>query len=406
VDWRTLARTLIRRPARRPRTVGNAAPEPAIASTRKQVAFGLIAFAVVVLVVFLVRDLMGAFVLGGLIAFIVEPLVSRLDGIGVPRPLATVGTLVVGVVLVAGLVTLVMPLFVEEVPLLQAQAPAVVAAAQAQLGYVQGHPLTPFGYRVDLSAMAAQLVQNVGSLVLGQFGTAIGIGIAALGTIAQVGLMLLIAFLASIDGPRIGRLVRSLAPTSYRDDVDAILDGIVRMLRGYIRGQLTVAALIGVISGVAVWAIGLKYALALGVLAGVTALIPYLGPFLGAVPAVVVALSLGWQQAILVVVVYVVISNLVLNVLYPKIVGDAVRLPALAVIISFIAGFSLGGILGMFVAVPIAATIRIIYDHVQPKLFGAGRPAVATEPPAPARTAGTLPAVAAGAEPANDGPAS
>lgn len=345
-----------------------------------QVVFGLIVFAVLVLVIFLVRDLMGAFVLGGLIAFIIEPSVSRLSRLGVPRPLATVATLAVGVAIVAGLVTLVMPLFTEEIPVLQSQAPAVVAAAQAQLGYVQGHPLTLFGYRVDLSSMASDLVKNVGGVLLGQFGTAIGIGIAALGTIAQIGLMLLVAFLTSIDAPRIGRFVRSLAPTAYRDDVDAIMAGIVRMLRGYIRGQLAVAALIGVISGVAVWAIGLKYALALGLLAGVTALVPYLGPFLGAVPAVVVALSAGWQQAILVVVFYIVISNVVLNIVYPKIVGDAVQLPALAVIISFIAGFSLAGILGMFVAVPIAATIRIIFDHVHPKLFGANTPVAEAAP--------------------------
>jgi predicted PurR-regulated permease PerM len=264
--------------------------------------------------------------------------------------------------------------------------------------------MTLFGYRVDLSTMATELVKNVGGFLLGQFGTAIGIGIAALGTIAQVGLMLLVAFLASLDAKRIGRFVRSLAPTSYRSDVDAIMDDVVRMLRGYIRGQLTVAALIGVISGVAVWAIGLKYAIALGLLAGVTALVPYLGPFLGAVPAVVVALSAGWKQAILVVIVYVVISNVVLNVFYPKIVGDAVKLPALAVIISFIAGFSLAGILGMFVAVPIAATIRIIYDHVHPRLFGApvGQEREATPPPERPARAG--PQVVATATPGGEGP--
>jgi predicted PurR-regulated permease PerM len=249
-------------------------PEPAIASTHKQVAFGLIAFAVFILVVYLVRDLMGAFVLGALLAFVIDPAVKRLARHGVPRALATLITMLVGILLVAGLVTLVVPLFIEEVPLLQSQAPGVVSAAQAQLGYVQGHPLILFGYRVDLSSMAGELLKNLGGFLVGQFGTAIGIGIAALGTIAQIGLMLLVAFLTSLDAPRIGRFLRSLAPTSYRSDVDAILDGIVRMLRGYIRGQLLVAALIGVISTVAVWAIGLKYALALGLLAGVTALVP------------------------------------------------------------------------------------------------------------------------------------
>jgi predicted PurR-regulated permease PerM len=142
------------------------------------------------------------------------------------------------------------------------------------------------------------------------------------------------------------------------------------MLYGYIKGQLVVALLIGLISGLAVWLIGLKYALALGLLAGMTALVPYLGPFLGAVPAVVVALSIGWKQAVAVVISYVLIGTLLLNVVYPKVVGGAVRLPPLVVIVALVAGFSLAGVLGMFVAVPIAATGRIVYDHFHLRLFG------------------------------------
>jgi predicted PurR-regulated permease PerM len=363
-----LARALIRRPephsARSPSTPGS------IASTRKQVIFGLVALAVFLAVLYLIRDMMGAFVLGGFLAFVIEPTVSRVTALGVPRPLAILGSLLVLLCGLAGLFTLLVPLFMEEIPLLQAQAPAVAAAAQSQLSHLQGHALTIFGYKVDLSNTAGMLSRNVGEFLLGQWGAAVGLGIAALGTVAQMGLMLLIAFLISYDAPRLGGFLRRLSPTAYRADVDSILTEILHMLRGYVRGQLVVATLIGVISGVAVWAIGLKYALALGLLAGVTALVPYLGPFLGAIPAVVVALSTGLQQAILVAIAYVVISNVVLNFLYPKIVGEAVKLPALVVIVAFIAGFSLAGILGMFVAVPVAATVRIIYDHVHPKLFG------------------------------------
>jgi predicted PurR-regulated permease PerM len=66
----------------------------------------------------------------------------------------------------------------------------------------------------------------------------------------------------------------------------------------------------------------------------------------------------------------VLIGTLLLNIVYPRIVGGAVRLPALVVIVALVAGFSLGGVLGMFVAVPIAATGRIVYDHFHLRLFG------------------------------------
>jgi len=131
-----------------------------------------------------------------------------------------------------------------------------------------------------------------------------------------------------------------------------------------------IAGLIGVLIGIAIWLLGLKFALALGLIAGITSLVPYLGPVIGAIPAVLVGLAASPQQALIVGIAYLVISNIILNFVYPKVMGNAVRLPPLAVIIAFIAGFSLGGILGMFIAVPVAATIRILYDYLHPRFYG------------------------------------
>ena len=74
-------------------------------------------------------------------------------------------------------------------------------------------------------------------------------------------------------------------------------------------------------------------------------------------------------QALLIALLYLLISNVILNFVYPKVMGDAVRLPPILVIVALIAGFSWGGILGMFVAVPIAATLRILFDHIYPRLY-------------------------------------
>ncbi|MDQ6899162.1 MAG: AI-2E family transporter [Candidatus Dormibacteraeota bacterium] len=339
-------------------------------STRKQVVFGLLVVAALVLVLFLVRDVMGPFVLGGLLAFMIEPLVSRLTRSGLPRAVAILITLLAILLGLSGLFALLVPLFTDEIPLLQAQATGLAVSAQGQLSQLEGAPPIVFGYRIDLSGTARLLAARGEEFLLGQFGNALSFAITALGTFFQIGLMLLIAFLVSLDARRIGRFLRSLSPTAYRWDLEAVLAEVEQMLYGYVKGQLVVALLIGLLSGLAVWLIGLKYALALGLLAGVTALVPYLGPFLGVVPAVVVALSTGWQQAVAVVITYVLIGTLLLNVVYPKIVGGAVRLPPLVVIVALVAGFSLAGVLGMFVAVPIAATARIAYDHFQLRLFG------------------------------------
>ena len=86
-------------------------------------------------------------------------------------------------------------------------------------------------------------------------------------------------------------------------------------------------------------------------------------------PAILVVLSQTPGKALLVALLYLLISNVILNFVYPKVMGDAVRLPPILVIVALIAGFSWGGILGMFVAVPIAATLRILFDHIYPRLY-------------------------------------
>jgi predicted PurR-regulated permease PerM len=95
-----------------------------------------------------------------------------------------------------------------------------------------------------------------------------------------------------------------------------------------------------------------------------------LGPFIGAVPAILVGLAAGPDKALLIALLYFLISNVILNFVYPKVMGDAVRLPPILIIVALIAGFSWAGILGMFVAVPLAAALRILFDHIYPRLYG------------------------------------
>jgi predicted PurR-regulated permease PerM len=204
---------------------------------------------------------------------------------------------------------------------------------------------------------------------LGQFGNAVTIGLTALTTLLQVVLMFIIAFLLALDAAAFRRVLRRLVPSDYRTDFDQIWRKVRKMLYAYVRGQLIIAGLIGIVSGVACAVLGLTDPVALGLIAGVTALIPYLGPFIGAIPAILVGLAAGPIKALLVALIYFIISNVILNFVYPKVMGDAVRLPPILVIAAFIAGFSWAGILGMFVAVPIAATLRILFDHIYPRLY-------------------------------------
>jgi predicted PurR-regulated permease PerM len=332
-----------------------------------QIAFGIAALIVAIIVLYLLRDFLGAFVLGSAIAFLIQPAVMRLHAAGVPRVLAIVLVFLAIIVALAGLVLLIVPLGLSEVNQLQAQAPAFAATAQDRLNGLQ--PVRIFGIDIDLKGVTQTVNSHLREYLLGQFGNAVTLGLTALTTALQLLLMFIVAFLLALEAPAVRRDLRRFVPPDYRSDFDQIWRKVRTMLYAYVRGQLVIAGLIGVTSGIVCAIFGLPDAVALGLIAGITALIPYLGPFIGAVPAILVALSQSPGQAVGIAIAYVAIPNFFLNFVYPKVMGDAVRLPPILVIVALIAGFSWGGILGMFVAVPIAATLRILFDHIYPRLY-------------------------------------
>ena len=348
-------------------TVSTWALDPKRRRRYLQIGFGIAALVIFIVVLFLLRDFLGAFVLGSAIAFLIQPAVARLHAAGVPRVLAIAVVFIAIIVALAGLVLLIVPLGVSEISQLQVQAPTLAAAAQDRLNSLQ--PVRVFGIDIDLKGLVATINLHLREYLLGQFGNAVTIGLTALTTVLQLLLMFIVAFLLALEAPAVRRDLRRVVPNDYRTDFDQIWRKLRKMLYAYVRGQLIVAALIGVLSGVACWFTGLPDPIALGLIAGVTALIPYLGPFIGAVPAILVGLSQSPGTALLIALLYLLISNIVLNIIYPKVVGDAVRLPPILVIVALIAGFSWGGILGMFVAVPVAATLRILFDHIYPRLY-------------------------------------
>lgn len=324
---------------------------------------------IAVVVLYLMRDFLGAFVLGAAIAFLVQPAVTRLVAIGIPRVVAIILVFVVIIIALAGLVLLIVPLVVNEVGQLQLQIPNLASAAQNRINSLQGAPVQILGIKVDIKGTTDTINSHLKEYLLGQAGNAVTIGLTALTTALQLLLMFIVAFLLALDAAAVRRVLRRLVPNDYRTDFDQIWRKVRKMMYAYVRGQLIIAAMIGILSGIACAVLGLADPVALGLIAGITALIPYLGPFIGAIPAILVGLAVSPLKALLIAVVYFLISNIILNFVYPKVMGDAVRLPPILVIVAFIAGFSWAGILGMFVAVPIAATLRILFDHIYPRLY-------------------------------------
>jgi predicted PurR-regulated permease PerM len=129
----------------------------------------------------------------------------------------------------------------------------------------------------------------------------------------------------------------------------------------YIRGQFLEASMVGFLSAVVLYFIGIDYSLIIGIIAGICNMIPYVGPFVGTVLAVIMALLSGKPiMAIWAIVGMTVVQQIDNNLLAPKIVGDSVGLHPVFTMIAIIAGGNVGGLIGMLIAVPMAASLKVI----------------------------------------------
>jgi len=148
---------------------------------------------------------------------------------------------------------------------------------------------------------------------------------------------------------------------SHNRKLTGFLTDINGVVASFIRGQLLVALIIGVISSIALYMVGLDYAVLIGMFAGLCNIIPYFGPILGSVVAVIVALIGGSpMKAVIAVAALVVVQQLDGNIISPKIVGDSVGLHPVFIMLSIIIGGSLFGLVGMLLAVPTAGIIKLI----------------------------------------------
>jgi predicted PurR-regulated permease PerM len=190
--------------------------------------------------------------------------------------------------------------------------------------------------------------------------------------------LLFSAIYFSMDAHKFYNLFLQTVPQVYRPEITTLLARLNKTWRAYLRGQLYLMVIIGVVTWVGLWLGGLRGAFTLGVVAGVLELFPYVGPVLAAIPAIVVALIQGstylnvshWVFVLLIIGFYTLVQQLKAATILPKLLGDAVDLHPLVVLIGVIVGANFAGILGALLAAPVIASGREIIRYLYLKMLG------------------------------------
>jgi predicted PurR-regulated permease PerM len=234
------------------------------------------------------------------------------------------------------------------------------------------------GHQDQVIATTSTFLQKVGHQV-GQFvryvATAVLHGGAGAISLALVPVAL---FYMLYDHARIARMLIELVPRTHLPWTRRVLGRVDSVLGGFVRGQMTIICIAMIVFTVGFLLIGIKYALLIGPLAGMLTFVPYLGLF-GLVPAAIIALIQGGLTAVtamrlgMLVVLALVWNALEGLVLQPRLIGSAVALHPLLVLLALGIGGELGGLMGLMLAVPTAALLKVLWEETRDVLYGSER---------------------------------
>lgn len=311
----------------------------------------------------LIRKIVLIFAGGWLLAYMLGPLVAKLEKKGLSRlqALFFLYGVLGGMVLLA--VLFLLPVFLRELSQVGESLPGIWAHWesfwQTWLQRLDGAGL-PARVQAVLSERVSQAQKGIeGWLAQGAAGM-----LALAGQIGTILLLPILAFYFLLDWQRLHQGWEQLLPVKVRPHLLALLAELDQIMKKFIRGHLLICLLVGLLTGLAMAVMGVPYALFLGVVAGILDLIPFFGPILGGLPAIVLALQISWSKAVVATMAIVVIQQVEAQLLSPKILGDALNLHPLTVIFVLLAGGELGGLWGLLLAVPVAAMGKAILRYV------------------------------------------
>jgi predicted PurR-regulated permease PerM len=335
-----------------------------VTAIQRNTWFWLIGLALFFLALWLLSAILLPFVAGIAIAYFLNPLVNRLEHLGVPRALAAFLVLALFLTLLVLVIMLVVPILEAQVLDLAGRLPTLLAAARREaetLMEMAQQRLTPEDFTKLRDAVGSKLADMFA--VLGTvFRDVVTRGVALANLLSLVFVTPVVSYFLLRDWNRILARLDSWLPRAQAATIREQAERIDEILSAYLRGQLSVCVLLGIYYAVGLTALGLNFGSVIGLLIGVLAFIPYVGFAVGFVLAMLLALTQFSDQhyVLYVAVLFVVGVTVEGNILTPKLVGERVQLHPVWVIFALLSFGTLFGLLGVLIAVPIAAIMGVL----------------------------------------------
>ncbi len=327
---------------------------------KDQFKYWSIAIVALLVVLWFLGDVILPFVLGGAIAYLLDPIADRFERLGLSR-IVSVGI----ITLLAALIFILLVLLV--IPTLIQQTAALIDTAPDLFNQLQTFLTERFPQLLDADSTIRQQLITIGESIQSKGGDVVnGVVSSALGLINVVILLVVVpvvAFYLLLDWDNMTAKIDDMLPRDHVDVVRRLASQIDNTLASFIRGQGTVCLILGSYYAVALMLAGLNFGLVVGFVAGLISFIPYVGALVGGALAIGLALFQFWGDWLsigLVAGIFAVGQFLEGNILTPKLVGNSIGLHPVWLIFALSVFGSLFGFVGMLVAVPVAAVIGVL----------------------------------------------
>jgi len=361
--------------------------------------------ALVVLVgvlLYLLAPVLTPFAVAAMFAYLFDPVVGQLQRLRLSRGVA------VGIVFL-GLTVLLVLLLLALIPFLERQVAILIGRLPDWIAWLQNDAIGWLNATFDLSLEMPDS-QQLATILQEHWKEAGGTAAIVVAKVSKSGLAI-VAFITHLvvvpvaffyllrDWPVLLGRVRELLPRSFEEATLRLARESDETLSGFVRGQLSVMLVLGVIYAVGLRAVGLDVGPLIGIISGLISFVPYLGAILGVLAGVIAALVQyhDWLHVVLVLVVFGVGHVLESYVLVPRLVGEKIGLHPLAVIFAILAGGELFGFLGVLLALPVASVINVLlrYAHqryTESALYHAGHEPMIVMPGSDAVVPAAVPA--------------
>lgn len=313
-----------------------------------------------------VREILVLLLIGILLASAIEPIVDRLQARGFGRGQSVVLVYVILAVALGALVWTLVPALVREVTKFFTAAPKLLDDLRASVQTSNSQLIRENGpYIIDEieSRITQADISTERALTLATYLPSL-LGYLLQGVITIV-TTLMIAFYWITEKAIIKRVfLSSFVSDERRARVNAIWDSIETKLGGWIRGQLILMGLMGLIASAGYYAMGLRFAVLLGIVTGLCEIIPVFGPWISGIPATLVALTTSWKLALAVIAFTLAIQMLEGNILVPRVMKGTIGLSPLLVVLAVLIGLTILGPAGGIIAIPIAAALQVLISDL------------------------------------------